>query len=47
VLAGCVGLSREVVNRQLGEWRQDGLIETPTGGILILQPLRLQAVADL
>ena len=47
VLAGCVGLSSEVVNRQLCEWRQDGIIETPTGRTLILEPGRLEAVAEM
>jgi CRP-like cAMP-binding protein len=46
-LASCAGLSREVVNRQLGEWKQDGIIETPSGRTVILALERLQAVADL
>ena len=47
VLASCVGLSREVVNRQLCEWRQDGIIETPTGRTVILEPGRLEAMAGM
>ncbi len=46
-LASHVGLSREVVNRQLCEWRQDGIIECPHGRILIRQPPRLLAIAEL
>jgi CRP-like cAMP-binding protein len=46
-LASHVGLSREVVNRQLGEWRQDAIVECQVSRILIRQPARLRAIAEL
>ncbi len=42
-LADAVGSVREVVVRALGELRREGLVETGTGGIRILDPDRLAA----
>lgn len=42
-LADSVGLTRVMVNRQLGEWRDRGLIETGRGVIVIPDPAAFEA----
>ncbi len=43
---GCyVGLARENVNRQLGVWRQEGVIAIESGHIVIREPARLRSIA--
>jgi CRP-like cAMP-binding protein len=43
---GCyIGLARENVNRQLGAWRQNGVIAVEGGHIVIRDPARLKAIA--
>lgn len=45
-LGGHVGLSRESVNRQLQAWRKAGLVTVENGLIMILQPQRLEMLAE-
>ncbi|HET6522126.1 MAG TPA: Crp/Fnr family transcriptional regulator [Geminicoccaceae bacterium] len=45
-LGGMVGLARENVNRQLGEWREEGLIRVDHGHIVIEDVERLGAIAE-
>ncbi len=45
-LGNYVNLSRENVNRQLGEWEQAGLVEVSRGRIAILDEEGLRRVAD-
>lgn len=42
-LADSVGLTRVMVNRQLSEWRQQGLIEDGRGFVLVLDPKKLES----
>jgi CRP-like cAMP-binding protein len=45
-LGGYVGLARENVNRQLSAWRDEGLVSVEQGYITLLDPTRLQAIAE-
>jgi CRP-like cAMP-binding protein len=44
-LADAVGTVREVISRQLGTLRADGLIDTQTGMIVLLDDERLEGIA--
>jgi len=41
-LAGSIGASREAVNRQLGLWRDQGLITSSRGAVLVRDPAGLR-----
>jgi CRP-like cAMP-binding protein len=43
-LANMVGMSRESINKQLGQWRDEGIIATEDGRILITD---LDALQDI
>jgi CRP-like cAMP-binding protein len=43
-LANMVGMSRESINKQLGQWRDEGIIATEDGRILIID---LDALQDI
>jgi CRP-like cAMP-binding protein len=43
-LANMVGMSRESINKQLGQWRDEGIIATEDGRILIID---LEALQDI
>jgi CRP/FNR family cyclic AMP-dependent transcriptional regulator len=45
-LADAVGSTREVVARELGSLRRAGLVDTGRGGVGLLDPAALHAVAD-
>lgn len=45
-LGGYVGLARENVNRQLGAWREEGLVRIDRGHIVLLDPDGLRTVAE-
>jgi CRP/FNR family cyclic AMP-dependent transcriptional regulator len=45
-LGGYIGLARENINRQLMQWRQDGLLTVEEGRIVILNRKALQRIAD-
>lgn len=42
-LGNMLGVTREAVNKQLGEWKRDGLVDMRDGQILILDPKSLAA----
>jgi CRP/FNR family cyclic AMP-dependent transcriptional regulator len=44
-LGAYVGAARETVNRQLQEWRQQGILEVGRGRVLVLNASRLKAEA--
>jgi CRP/FNR family cyclic AMP-dependent transcriptional regulator len=44
-LAAMLGASREAVNKQLMQWRRQGVIELARGAIVVLDPARLAAIA--
>ena len=45
-LADAVGTVREVVTRVLGEYREQGIIETRAGRVIVLEPDRLARAID-
>jgi CRP/FNR family transcriptional regulator, cyclic AMP receptor protein len=45
-LADAVGTAREVVTRVLGEFREQGIVCTRPGRVIVLDPPRLAAIAD-
>jgi CRP/FNR family transcriptional regulator, cyclic AMP receptor protein len=45
-LADAVGTAREVVTRVLGEFREEGVIETRAGRVVVLEPDRLARALD-
>jgi CRP/FNR family cyclic AMP-dependent transcriptional regulator len=44
-LGNYIGVSRETVNKQLGEWQRDGLIAMSSGGIILRNKAALDDVA--
>lgn len=44
-LAGSVGTAREVVTRTLAELRQEGVVDTRPGVVIVLDAARLEAIA--
>lgn len=45
-LGSYVGLARENINRQLGLWRQEGLVSIEQGRIVLRDPDRLRFIAE-
>ena len=45
-LGEVIGMSRESTNKQLREWQERKWIKLERGGILVLQPAALRAIAD-
>ncbi|MEM7022582.1 MAG: helix-turn-helix domain-containing protein, partial [Pseudomonadota bacterium] len=43
-LANMVGMSRESINKQLGQWRDDGLIAMEDGRIIVIDLDTLQEI---
>jgi CRP/FNR family cyclic AMP-dependent transcriptional regulator len=43
-LGNMLGVTREAVNKQLREWKKDGLVDMEDGQMLILDPKSLQAL---
>ncbi len=44
--ASLVGMTRESINKQIGRWREVGLVEVERGAITLCYPARLRAIVE-